>query len=52
MGAEATGKQRLDKWLWQARFTGAALAMSIIEASLKICNEMATFSSAGVSDKD
>ncbi len=32
--------------------TGAALAMSIIEASLKICNEMATFSSAGVSDKD
>lgn len=29
--------------------TGAALAMQIIEASLKIINEMATFSSAGVS---
>ncbi|MEW5921653.1 MAG: nicotinate-nucleotide--dimethylbenzimidazole phosphoribosyltransferase [Bacillota bacterium] len=29
--------------------TGAALAMNIIEASLKILNEMATFSSAGVS---
>ena len=32
--------------------TGAALAMTIIEASLKIYNEMATFSSAGVSEKD
>jgi nicotinate-nucleotide--dimethylbenzimidazole phosphoribosyltransferase len=31
--------------------TGAALAMSIIEASIKIYNEMATFSSAGVSEK-
>jgi nicotinate-nucleotide--dimethylbenzimidazole phosphoribosyltransferase len=31
--------------------TGAALAFSIIEASLKIYNEMATFSSAHVSDK-
>ncbi|MGC1401381.1 MAG: nicotinate-nucleotide--dimethylbenzimidazole phosphoribosyltransferase [Thermodesulfobacteriota bacterium] len=31
--------------------TGAALAMSIIEASVKIYNEMATFASAGVSDK-
>ena len=30
--------------------TGAALAISIIEASLKIFNEMATFESAGVSD--
>ncbi len=30
--------------------TGAALAMNIIEASLKILREMATFSSAGVSD--
>ena len=28
--------------------TGAALAMSVIEASLKIMNEMATFESAGV----
>jgi nicotinate-nucleotide--dimethylbenzimidazole phosphoribosyltransferase len=31
--------------------TGAALAMSIIEGSIKIYNEMATFSSAGVSEK-
>lgn len=31
--------------------TGAALAMSVIEASVKIYNEMATFASAGVSDK-
>ena len=31
--------------------TGAALAMSIIESSVKIYNEMATFSSAGVSEK-
>jgi nicotinate-nucleotide--dimethylbenzimidazole phosphoribosyltransferase len=31
--------------------TGAALAMSIIEASVKILNEMATFQSAGVSEK-
>jgi nicotinate-nucleotide--dimethylbenzimidazole phosphoribosyltransferase len=30
--------------------TGAALAMTIIEASIKIYNEMATFSSAGVSE--
>jgi nicotinate-nucleotide--dimethylbenzimidazole phosphoribosyltransferase len=32
--------------------TGAALAMIIIEAAVKIYNEMATFSSAGVSDKE
>lgn len=32
--------------------TGAALAMSIIEAAVKIYNEMATFSRAGVSQKD
>lgn len=31
--------------------TGAALAMSLIEASVKIYNEMATFSSAGVHDR-
>ena len=30
--------------------TGAALAMSIIEAALKVMNEMATFSEAGVSE--
>ena len=32
--------------------TGAALAMTIIEASIKVYNEMATFDSAGVSNKD
>jgi nicotinate-nucleotide--dimethylbenzimidazole phosphoribosyltransferase len=32
--------------------TGAALAMMIIEGAVKIYNEMATFSSAGVSTKD
>lgn len=31
--------------------TGAALAMGVIDASLKILNEMATFSEAGVSEK-
>ena len=31
--------------------TGAALAMSIVEAAIKIYNEMATFDSAGVDDK-
>ncbi len=31
--------------------TGAALAMTIIEAAVKIYNQMATFASAGVSDK-
>lgn len=32
--------------------TGAALAMSVIEASVKIYNQMATFASAGISDKE
>jgi len=32
--------------------TGAALAMSIIEAAVKIFNEMATFAEAGVSEKE
>jgi nicotinate-nucleotide--dimethylbenzimidazole phosphoribosyltransferase len=32
--------------------TGGALAMTIIDASIKIYNEMATFSSAGVSEKE
>lgn len=31
--------------------TGAALGISIVEASVKILNEMATFASAGVSEK-
>lgn len=32
--------------------TGAALAMSIIEASIKVYNEMSTFSGAGVSGRE
>jgi len=32
--------------------TGAALAMNIIEAAIKIYNEMATFQSAGVAEKN
>jgi nicotinate-nucleotide--dimethylbenzimidazole phosphoribosyltransferase len=32
--------------------TGAALAMNLIEAATKIISEMATFTEAGVSDKD
>ena len=32
--------------------TGAALSMPLIEASVKILNEMATFASAGVSEKE
>lgn len=32
--------------------TGSALAMTLIEASIRVYNEMATFSSAGVSDKE
>ncbi len=31
--------------------TGAALAFHIIEASVRILNEMATFDDAGVTDK-
>ena len=42
----------LDLKLRLGEGTGAALAMSIVESSLKIYNEMATFSSAGVSEKD
>lgn len=32
--------------------TGAALAMSLVEASCKILDEMATFAEAGVAGKD
>jgi nicotinate-nucleotide--dimethylbenzimidazole phosphoribosyltransferase len=32
--------------------TGAALAMSIVEASCKLLDEMITFSEAGVSESD
>ncbi|MFA6079625.1 MAG: nicotinate-nucleotide--dimethylbenzimidazole phosphoribosyltransferase, partial [Candidatus Omnitrophota bacterium] len=32
--------------------TGAALAINIVDAGVKILNEMATFESAGVSKED
>jgi nicotinate-nucleotide--dimethylbenzimidazole phosphoribosyltransferase len=41
----------LDLGLRLGEGTGAALAMMIIEGSLKIYNEMATFEEAGVSEK-
>lgn len=42
-------KPVLDLGMRLGEGTGAALAMSIIEAAIKIYNEMATFDSAGVS---
>ncbi len=42
----------LDLDLRLGEGTGAVLAMSLIEASCKILSEMATFSEAGVSDKE
>jgi nicotinate-nucleotide--dimethylbenzimidazole phosphoribosyltransferase len=42
----------LDLRLRLGEGTGAALAMSVIEAAVKIYNQMATFGSAGVSEKD
>lgn len=42
----------LDLQMRLGEGTGAALAMSLIEAAVKIYNEMATFSSAGVSGKE
>ncbi len=42
----------LDLGMRLGEGTGAALAMFLIEAAIKIYNEMATFSSAGVSKKD
>ncbi len=43
------GEPLLDLGMRLGEGTGAALAMSIIEASLRIYDEMATFGSAGVS---
>ncbi len=42
----------LDLDLRLGEGTGGALAMTIVDASVKIYSEMATFSSAGVSEKD
>ncbi len=42
----------LDLGLRLGEGTGAALAMTLIEASMRVYGEMATFSSAGVSDKE
>ena len=41
----------LDLQLRLGEGTGAALAMGLIEASVKVLNEMATFAEAGVSDR-
>jgi nicotinate-nucleotide--dimethylbenzimidazole phosphoribosyltransferase len=45
-------KPILDLGLRLGEGTGAALAMNIVEASLRIINDMATFESAGVSGKE
>jgi nicotinate-nucleotide--dimethylbenzimidazole phosphoribosyltransferase len=42
----------LDLGLRLGEGTGAVLAMSLVEAACKILSDMATFSEAGVSDKD
>jgi len=42
----------LDLDLRLGEGTGAAIAMQVIEASVKMYNEMATFSSARVSEKE
>ncbi len=42
----------LDLNLRLGEGTGAALAISIIEAALRAHNEMATFGEAGVSEKE
>jgi len=44
------GRPLLDLGLRLGEGTGAALAMTIIEAGVKIYNEMATFGEAGVSE--
>jgi nicotinate-nucleotide--dimethylbenzimidazole phosphoribosyltransferase len=42
----------LDLGMRLGEGTGAALAVSLVEAALKVYNEMATFDSAGVSDRE
>jgi len=44
-------KPLLDLEMRLGEGTGAALAMSLIEAAVKVYNEMATFDSAGVSER-
>jgi len=44
-------KPLLDLQMHLGEGTGAALAMSLVEAACKILNEMATFGEAGVSEK-
>jgi len=46
------GRPLLDLSLRLGEGTGAALAMTLVDAALRIYNEMATFSSAGVSDQE
>ena len=46
------GRPLLDLEMRLGEGTGAALAMGVVEAALRLYREMATFSSAGVSDKD
>ncbi len=46
------GRPLLDLEMRLGEGTGAALAMGIVDAAMRLYSEMATFSSAGVSDKD
>jgi nicotinate-nucleotide--dimethylbenzimidazole phosphoribosyltransferase len=46
------GRPLLDLDMRLGEGTGAALAIGIVESALRLYSQMATFSSAGVSDKD
>jgi nicotinate-nucleotide--dimethylbenzimidazole phosphoribosyltransferase len=46
------GRPLLDLDMRLGEGTGAALAIGVVDSALKLYREMATFSSAGVSDKD